>query len=479
MFLWSKNSYRRTLFAWLIGYSLLLSGCVMVYQYRREKQFKVEELNAELQLVNTAILDDLDEDTPPKHLHIARQPFGDMRISVISPDGRVVYDTSLDSLPSSNHLTRAEIAQAVNSGKGYTIRRHSESTGQWYFYSASRGRNGWVVRTAVPYSVSLSRFLKADYGFLWFMVALTVAMCVAAYFLTRRLGQHISRLNDFARGVERGDKISDSAPFAHDELGDISNHIVRLYARLQKAYADRDREHRAAMHESREKERMKKRLTNNINHELKTPVASIRVCLETLLAHDNMNPDKRREFLQRCMTNADRMSKLLSDVSTITRMDDGSETIAREPVDLSRIVREVCDDCTPAAASKSMEINVDIPPAMPFTGNPSLLFSAFHNLVDNAVAYSGATRIDIAMKLDDKNLTIIVADNGCGVAPEHLPHIFERFYRIDAGRSRALGGTGLGLSIVKNAIRLHGGTISVTNRPTGGLEFKSVFKNSC
>lgn len=100
---------------------------------------------------------------------------------------------------------------------------------------------------------------------------ISIVMCILGYFATRRVGLHIMRLNKFAENVENGTKISDTEPFPNDELGAISNHIVRLYAKLQQAYSDRDAEHRAALHEQFEKERIKKQLTNNINHELKTP----------------------------------------------------------------------------------------------------------------------------------------------------------------------------------------------------------------
>lgn len=133
---------------------------------------------------------------------------------------------------------------------------------------------GVVVRSAVPYSITLREVLAADREFLWFMLGVTLLMSVAAYFATRRLGHNITRLRDFAQRAERGERIDEQAVFPHDELGDISSHIIRLYARLQRTTADRDREHALALHEQQEKIRIKKQLTNNINHELKTPVAA-------------------------------------------------------------------------------------------------------------------------------------------------------------------------------------------------------------
>ena len=110
---------------------------------------------------------------------------------------------------------------------------------------------------------------------------------------------------------------------------------------------------------------------------------------------------------------------------------------------------------------------------MEMEGNPALLGSIFHNLAENASAYSGGTDIFISLAENTPECyTIVFADNGTGVGEEHLPHLFERFYRIDKGRSRKMGGTGLGLSIVKHAVMAHGGSVSVRNRAEGGLEFR-------
>lgn len=473
MALWTKLTYARRLFLWLLVYSLLLVGCFALFQYDREKEFKAVELNSRLQFVNKYISGELAAGRDIADINFADlQPFDDIRLSVIDSSGHVVYDNSLDRIPDSNHLNRKEIAEAIKNGSGYTVRRHSESTGDTYFYSATRGADGTTVRTAVPYSLSLSHVLSADYTFLWIMGGITVLFCIFGYFATRRVGLHISRLSAFAADAERGEKITDIEPFPHDELGDISNHIVRLYARLQQAITDRDREHASAMHQQKEKDRIKKQLTNNINHELKTPVSSIQLCVETMLAHEDMDGGKRREFLERCLANVGRLKKLLGDVALITRMDDGGNMISREPLDLAEIIDEAVSETVPLAEAKGMRIKNHVTGKIPVTGNSPLLASVFVNLIDNAIAYSGASVISVDAAVEDgRQVKIKVADNGCGVGAEHLPHLFERFYRVDKGRSRASGGTGLGLSIVKNAVALHRGNVSVSNRLSGGLEF--------
>ncbi len=480
MGLLNKLSYPQRLFVWLLGYSLLMVGCFVVFQYHREKEFKAEEIDKQLQLINTYILTELGEghDVPDIRLDDFK-PFDDIRVSVISEDGHIIYDNTLDSLPKTNHLDRQEIRDALRLGSGYAVRRHSESTGNNYFYSAQKSDDGYIVRTAVPYSVSFRGLLQADYGFLWIMGIITMVMCVLGYFATRRVGLHIIRLNRFAENVENGAQISDTEPFPHDELGEISNHIVRLYARLQQAVADRDSEHRAALHEQLEKERIKKQLTNNINHELKTPVASIRVSVETMLAHRNMSDEKQILFLQRCLTNTERLQRLLTDVSLLTRMDDGSASILKEQVNLTDIINDVVEDRQIIASTKGIRIENFVSHNVIMTGNASLLEAVFNNLIDNAIVYSGGTRIKIELiSIDNDKVVIALSDNGCGVPPEHLPRLFERFYRIDKGRSRAAGGTGLGLSIVKNAVILHGGEISAETQCSGGLLFKITFSRN-
>ena len=468
----SSLSYHRRLFLLLLAFSWALVACFIVFQYGREKQFKAERLDTRLQLFNLRMLDALADGATPEEFIAARdEPFGDLRVTVIDDAGRVTFDNSAGSLPETNHLDRPEVAEALARGTGFTIRRHSESTDLYYFYSAMSD-GGVVVRSAVPYSITLREVLAADREFLWFMLGVTLLMSVAAYFATRRLGHNITRLRDFAQRADRGERIDEQAVFPHDELGDISSHIIRLYARLQRTTADRDREHALALHEQQEKIRIKKQLTNNINHELKTPVAAIQGYLETLLDNPGLGAEKRTAFLEKSCAQVARLRSLLADISTVTRMDEASQLILRERVVLNDIVDEIRADMQLRPEGQRLRVNCDFPYPLEMEGSPSLLGSVFRNLADNAAAYSGGRDIFIRL-LDDspEQYTLQFSDNGIGVEEEHLPHIFERFYRIDKGRSRKLGGTGLGLAIVKNAVMMHGGTISVRNSERGGLEF--------
>jgi signal transduction histidine kinase len=185
-----------------------------------------------------------------------------------------------------------------------------------------------------------------------------------------------------------------------------------------------------------------------------------------------MSNEERTAFIEKSYAHCLRLTQLLQDVSTITRLEDGSSHIACESVDLRALIDEIASDVALLPDDKRMRVNIELPEQMFVKGNSTLLISIFKNLTDNAIAYSGGR--DIYVRLVDKDnefYTISFADNGIGVDEDHIGHIFERFYRIDKGRSRKLGGTGLGLSIVKNSVLFHGGDISVKNRKIGGLEF--------
>ena len=468
-----KLSYHRRLFLVLLAFSWLMTCLVAVFQYVREREYKSDFISAQLQLYNRYLLETVEQgEDYQRYIATHSRPFEDLRVSVITLSGTVVYDNELDSDSLDNHRGRPEVAEALKKGAGYHIGRRSASDGRQYFYSATRGERV-VVRTAIPYSASLRELLRADWAFLWGMIVLSSVMSVVAYFVTRRLGKTIDRLNLFAKRAKRGEAFDEDEPFPNDELGAISNSIIQLYGQWQQTILDRDRAHEAAMREEQEKIRIKRQLTNNINHELKTPVASMQVCLETLLSGISLTEEKRQELIERCYANAERLRRLLGDVSLITRMEDGSALIAKQPVCLNDIINEVAAEVAIMPADERMEVHIDMKERVEVEGNLMLISSIFQNLTENALDYSGGKNIYITLLENTAEVCRLrFEDDGRGVAPAELPRLFERFYRVDKGRSRRMGGTGLGLAIVKHAVIFHGGEISVRTREQGGLCFE-------
>ena len=468
-----KLSYHKRLFLMLLTFSWSIILCFVGFQYIREKQYKSEFLNAQLQLYNTTLLQTI-ENAPSfeEYVNTHTLPFEDLRISIISLDGTVIYDNMLTVDSLDNHSMRPEVADALKKGDGHNTERLSASDGREYFYSATRGK-GFVVRTAIPQSEALKELLETDWTFLSTMMSISLAMSILAYFATRRLGKNIERLNRFAAKAEKGESFDEEEPFPNDELGSISNHIVQLYAQWQQTIKDRDIAHEATLREEQEKIRIKRQLTNNINHELKTPVASIQVCLETLLSGISLSEEKCQELIERCYTNNERLRRLLGDVSLITRMEDGSQLIGKEPVVINNIINEIAAELEIMPENERFTLHTDFKEQIVVEGNPSLIGSIFRNLTENAISYSGGKNIYITLvENNDGQCRIRFEDDGCGVEEKQLPRLFERFYRVDKGRSRRMGGTGLGLAIVKHAVQFHGGTIVALNREDGGLQFE-------
>ena len=218
---------------------------------------------------------------------------------------------------------------------------------------------------------------------------------------------------------------------------------------------------------------LKQQLTSNIAHELKTPLASIRGYIETLMNNPNVSEEKKKYFIERAFAQTERLQLLLNDISLINNIEDAGELFEIKPVNIKRVVADVVENLENRLLAKNIKCTLNIDDDVMVNGNDSLLASVFQNLIENSVNYAGENiKIEIKNYLDDKKFWYFsYSDNGIGIPEEHLPRIFERFYRIDSGRTRETGGTGLGLSIVKNAIQLHKGKITARNREEGGIEF--------
>ncbi len=225
--------------------------------------------------------------------------------------------------------------------------------------------------------------------------------------------------------------------------------------------------------EQRRNQQLKQEMTNNIAHELKTPVSSIRGYLEILLGDKPVSDDKRRFFLDRCYQQTLRLSALINDVSLINKLEEADDLFPVESLQVASIVDEAMADLYDKAHAISISFDNNVADTICVQGNKSLLYAIFRNLVENAVAYAGegVSVVVESYKVENGLVFFHFFDTGRGVDSKFLPVLFDRFLRVENGRSRQSGGTGLGLSIVKHAVIFHGGTIYVKNREQGGLEF--------
>ena len=469
-----SKSFQRNLLLSIGGVFLLFAVCFSVYQYQREKEYKIDILHSRLQMYNYEMAQTLGEDSlTNQHLfrdYVLRHNMEGLRVSIIDQEGRVIldsYETNVDSL--GNHLQRTEIQQALHDGNGYDIKRLSQSTHETYFYSATR-LGDVIVRTAVPYSAELTRSLQADNTYIYFAIALTLLLGIVLYLSTRRISRHIGHLREFAVKAEKGEELDHELErrLPDDELGDISHTIIMLYWKLR--------------HSEEDKVRIKRQLTQNAAHELKTPAASIHGYLESILDHPDMPEEKKKHFLERCYAQSERMNKLLLDMSALTKLDEMEDNKSQtrseyRQVNVVQVIRNVLDDTALQLQEKGITPSLQTPQHVEVRGDQSLIYSIFRNLIDNVIAYAnGASRLDIVCTEAETEgrhfYEFTVSDNGPGVEQQHLDHLFERFYRIDKGRSRKLGGTGLGLAIVKNAVAAHGGQTTAQFTPGGGLTIR-------
>lgn len=463
-----SKSFQRNLLFSIGGIFLLFAICFIVYQHQREKEYKIDILHSRLQMYNYEMLQTLGKEgilNDTLFISYIRQHNTDsMRVTIIDTQGRVLQDNDYQKVDSlSNHLQRLEVQQALVNGNGYDIKRTSQSTHETYFYSATRFGD-LIVRSAVPYSAELTESLKADNSYIYFTIVLTLLLGFALYWNTHRISRHIGYLREFAVKAEEGDTLDHELErqLPDDELGDISHTIIALFWKLK--------------HSEEEKTRIKRQLTQNAAHELKTPAASIHGYLESILENQEMPQETRQHFLERCYAQSERMSKLLQDMSVLTKLDE-MEKHDTYPVNVLTLIQNVLDDTALQLQEKKIEVSLDAPKQVELPGDPSLLYSIFRNLIDNSIAYAtDATWLKIQCEEETQEgkhfYAFAISDNGPGVASQHLEHLFERFYRVDKGRSRKLGGTGLGLAIVKNAVAVHGGTTTAENTPGGGLTIR-------
>lgn len=483
MVLRRRISYHWRLFipiALVIG---VIISILVWYQYRREADYRAEIMEKELAIINNRIIYAYERDISLRSFinfiqqYYQGSMFEGVRVSVYDKDGLLMYSLGvpvpydLDKLKYRKVASGPACAAENPMDDGHGIIKNNDD--KIFYYSGFKSDDGQItVRTAMPMTRDIHDEIDID-PTVWAVIILAVIVALSVvWFSTRMLSRSITLLNDFAYRASTGGYFTGLDKFPHNELGDISREIIRLYRDRSNAIEQANRERSVAIHAIEEKARITRQITNNINHEIKTPVGIIRGYLETILDNPDLDEKSRNHFLSRMKENVERLCSLLNDVSTMTRLEEGGKKVPLEMVDMHDLVYQINNDIPASQTAPGMTFAYDLPLDCRVVGNYNLLNGMLYGLIRNAAMHSGGT--EISLKLVSQNDSFFIfsfADNGNGVGEEHLIHLFERFYRVDTGRSRKMGGTGLGLPIVKSTVLALGGTISVHNRSKGGLEF--------
>ncbi len=413
-----KIDYKTRLFLYFFVVFAVFTGAVIAYQQIRERHYKRHLIEEQLGIYCDIAERDYHDNSLPDNI----------RITVINNGGKVLYDNNVDRVDEmENHFDRPEIKEAIINGYGSDI-RVSQSVGIPFVYYVKKTENGFI-RTALPYDVEIRSFLQAEHSFLFLALGLFVISMFFLWHIASRFGWDVMRL--------KADVLAQ-----------------------QKARMD-----------------LKSEMTNSIAHELRTPVSAIRGYAETLLEED-LPENTRIAFTRRTYDAAVRLSDLLRDVALLSKLEEADHLFKKEEVSIAEIIDDVVEEFAGKMHENSVKVQSTIPKDISVAGNQTLIYSIFRNLIENSVKHAGkwiTLKIELSGE-DDYFYFFSVSDSGIGVEDQYIDRIFERFFRVNDGRSREDGGSGLGLSIVRHAIMYHGGTVSASNQYNSGFKVSFSLK---
>ncbi|BAK98512.1 putative two-component histidine kinase [Oscillibacter valericigenes Sjm18-20] len=376
------------------------------------------------------------------------------RILVTDATGKVLYDTRESDGAVGDYALYTEVVQALLGNDAFTC---SYRSGAFRSRAASpvlyQNRIIGAVY-AYQYDVGQAALLQGFQSNIRNLSIIVSAMVLAVSFvLSRALTGKISELLSAIRQVRAGAYSHRAVVRGHDEIAQIGYEFNRLTDRLQTT------------------EDVRRRFVSDASHELKTPLAAIRLLTDSILQTENIDPATAREFVADIGQEADRLSRISEDLLRLTRLDSGVSAPASE-VDVGPVLEQVLRMMDLVAEERRVVLHCDAAEPCQVMATKDELHQVIYNLVDNAVKYShDGGQVWVSLRREKGQAVLAVADDGVGIPEEDLPRIFQRFYRVDKARSRAAGGTGLGLSIVQDTVRNRGGTVEAANRPQGGAVF--------
>ena len=395
----------------------------------------------------------------------------DGRLMLIDQDGKVQYDTFREM--NGHRLQLDEVLRVLtgNAEQAYGIHAPGEAGAARMGGSEYNGQLAYSVHAmdgaygqigALLFVSRIQSLMDSLNTVQWKLNSVFVLIALAALGLALVLSQIVTKpitnLSRTMRKMGKGDLSVRVPERGSGELRELAENYNTMAAQLERL------------------DKTRNQFVSNVSHELKTPLTTMKIMLEAVMYQPDMPENLRREFMQDMNNEIDRLTGIVTDLLSLTRMDSEKGEMKKEPVDMSALTEEVLRLLAPAAEKRGQRIESSIAPGMQMMGDRTRLNQVLYNLTDNAIKYSpDGGVIAVSLRKEPEGLVWRVRDNGVGIPSEDQEHIFERFYRVDKARSRETGGTGLGLSIVKQLVTMHGGEISVHSELNHGSEFKVVF----
>jgi two-component system phosphate regulon sensor histidine kinase PhoR len=403
------------------------------------------------------------------------------RLTLIADDGTVIFESELPRSQLGtleNHRDRPEVRAAYTQEYGVSTRQ-SATLNIEMIYLAKRLSPGLpigdgkpaaaVLRVGLPLTAVSQLLEEVRLKIISVSLILILVTAAVSLVIARRITRPVGTMNDIALDIRNGNLERRIPVTSHDELGEFASTLNGMVDRLNND-----------IKQLKKLERVRTEFLGNVSHELRTPIFAIQGMLETLLGGALEDPAVRVDFAERALHNTHRLNTLLGDLIEISRIESGDMKMSFRYFDPDEFLRTIVREFQGQAEKKQISLVYSPSPGMPKVyGDRDRLKQVMINLLDNAVKYTQERgRVEIgALASAAGSLTIFIRDNGIGIEAEHLPRIFERFYRVDRERSRDAGGTGLGLAIVKHIIEAHGRVIEVESTPGAGTIFRFTLQS--
>lgn len=449
-----KLRFKYQLILYYIIVIAIVIAAFLIYILQKDGDFKLNNIREQLISYNRSVYSSYQEGIPFNEIE---HP-DNLRFTIIDTNYNILHFSGTESSVYNDILqSKDEIVEAALSGEG-TALRYSAEANKEYLYYAKRYQE-FYVRTSAPYIYKERENNNIDYQYA--ILLLILFLVGTLVYISRRLTKPIKAFNDFFILVKSNKRDFSQLTFPNNEYGEIGRKIVDTYEQLEQV------------------KQFKQQVTNNIAHELKTPLTSMRAYLETIISDETISPEQMKKFVQMAYKQSLRLSSLVNDVSVLNKLDEQSEYYKIEDISIAACLKEIEEELFLKMKKNNTTFTPRISSELTIRSSHDIIYSLFKNLIDNTLEHAGPNT-DIIILAGIRQVSgepsyriqFTYIDNGKGIPDSAMGKLFDRFYRIEEGRTRKSGGSGLGLAIVKSSVQFHKGEITVEHNPEGGIIFK-------